>query len=324
MPERASIFEVVQFGVETTPGTSVSANKRLQALTVQPRIQADTANVRPTGSKFPTSVVLGKEWVEARLGGQPAFNDMTYILASCISYAAPTGSGSAKTWTFTPSNTGFDTVKTYTVEMGSSVRAGKFTYGLVTGFGLSYTRDRLELSGTMLGRAYQDGITMTSNPTYVTLVPMLPTNVSVYMDDTSAGIGTTKLTRCFEANFEISDRFGPLWVLDAAQPSFVAHVEKEPNARMRLKLEADADGMSLLSTLRNNSRKFLRIEVTGPEIETGASYRMRLDMCGMVRTVNEWSDEDGVYAIEFELASVYDSTWGKALTVELVNTVSAL
>jgi hypothetical protein len=55
-----------------------------------------------------------------------------------------------------------------------------------------------------MGKALQDGITMTATPTAITLVPVLPTQVSVYAADTQAGLaGAAELDRVLDAKFSI-------------------------------------------------------------------------------------------------------------------------
>ena|SRR5579883_1076991 len=129
----ATVNNIVQIGVEATPGTSVAATKLLQALSIEPAIKADIKTFRPMGGKFATIAALGKEWIEAKLSGAANYTELVYPLASAFSYAAPTQisppSGQAYRWTFTPSQSATDTIKTYTVELGSSVRAHKFTSG---------------------------------------------------------------------------------------------------------------------------------------------------------------------------------------------------
>jgi hypothetical protein len=58
---------------------------------------------------------------------------------------------------------------------------------------------------------------------------------------------------------------------------------------------------------------------------TGSTtYRLRFDAAVKFTGIGEYSDEDGVYAIEYEMTGVHDDGWGKALSVALVNNVSAL
>jgi hypothetical protein len=45
------------------------------------------------------------------------------------------------------------------------------------------------LGGAAIGQNIQDNITMTASPTGVEDVPILPTHLDVYVDNTSAGSG---------------------------------------------------------------------------------------------------------------------------------------
>ncbi len=326
MSERTTITQVTQIGVEVTPGTAVPADVLLQAISIEPSIQAEVQTYRPAGGKFVTMGALGKEWTEASISGPAAYTDLTYLLASILSYATPVqqGQSTAYLWTFSPAHQAEDTVKTYTVEHGSSVRAGSFAHGIVTELGLSFSRESVEVSGSMLGQRYQDGITMTSTPTAVPLQPVLPTEVSVYIDPTAAALGTTQLERAFQAEWKIGNRFAPLWPLNASISSFATTVETAPEATLALTVEADAAGMGPLSAMRTGTKQFIRIEAVGPVIAEAYPWKLTLDMCGLVSEVGEFSDEDGVYAVQWTFAAAYDATWGKALSVTLQNTLQAL
>src|SRR5919109_3965922 len=133
MAERATIFQTVQIGVEATPGTAVAANKKLEALSIEPAAQVDIDKFRPMGNKFPTLTQIGKDWVEAGLSGVASYSDLTYVFSSLLVATTVSDLGgvpAAKSWTFDPDSDGPDTSKTYTVEHGDG-RADKFTYGLV-------------------------------------------------------------------------------------------------------------------------------------------------------------------------------------------------
>ena len=105
-------------------------------------------------------------------------------------------------------------------------------------------------------------------------------------------------------------------------------IETEPTCVFKLMQEADSQGMESLTAMRNGATKFLRIEAIGPTIYDQNSvlvqHRLRLDVAGQVSEVSDFSDEDGVYAIEWTFGSVVDATWGKAFTAEVVTTTAAL
>lgn len=326
MPERASISQVVQIGVETTPGTAVACNKRLLATQISPSIQTNVKMFRPLGGKYPTLGAQGKEWSQAAVEGQMVYTDIVYHLSSIMNYAAPVqqGATTAYKWTFTPGQSAEDTIKTYSVEMGSSVRAHEMAYGIFDTWGYTITRDETSIKGSMIGTRISDGITLTATPTEIALQPVLPTEVSVYLDSTSGGLGTTKLTRPFQIDYELGAKVGPVWPIDSAQQSFAAHVELEPKAQMKLLLAADAAGMALLTNLRTGSKVFIQVKAVGPIIASTYTWLFQHSLCGIVSGVSEFKDQDGVYAIEWTFDQVYDATWAKSTVIEVNNTLTAL
>lgn len=327
MPERATLTQGVQLGVESTPGTSVSANKKLNSTSFETKVMAEIEPFRPMGTKYATTEILGKEWSEFEISGMGSYNDAVYLLSSCLDESTPVqqSATTAYLWTFSPSSTSPDTVKTYTIEHGSSVRAHKLTYGLVSEVEFDFTRDAVEVSGSGMGQKVTDGITLTATPTTIDEKPILPTDVDVYIDTTSAGLGTTKLTRAMNVNLHVSDRFGPVWVLNSANQSFVATIESEPSAEVTLMVEADSQGMGLLTDMRSTATKFLRVKATSAdEAGTGHPYSFQWDAAVKVKDVGDFSDEDGIYAIEWTFDMVHDPTWGKAYEVAVKNKLTAL
>lgn len=329
MAERSSLNQVVQIGVETTPGTGVAADKRLQSISIEPSPSVEMDTFRPTGQKFNALSTLSKEWTEASVSGRATYSEIIYLLSSVLNTGVITSpdatlAPTARKWVFAPSSTADDVPKTFTIEHGSSVRASKFTYALMTEMGMAFSRDTVEVTGSLMGRSITDNITMTAAPTSLPLIPVLPTQVSVYLDNTAAALGTTKLTRALTAEWSIGSRFGPLWVLDAANPSYVTHIETVPDLSAGLMLEADAQGMGLLSTLRAGDTKFLRIEALGSTIGGAVRYLLTVDLAVKVSDMGGFSDADGVYAAEFSFTGVHDATWGKSMEVSVVNTQAAL
>ena len=327
MTEIASIFQTIQLGVESTSGSSVAANKKLLSMGVEPGVSAEITTFRPAGMKYSTLTALNKEWTEAGLTGYPTYSEIIYPLSSVLcatSASSLGGSPAAYSWIFNPSAVAADTVKTFTIEQGDATRAHKFTYGLVTGLTFNFSRDENGIEGTMIGQAMTDDITMTATPTSIELIPVLPTQVTVYLDDTYAGLGGTALTRPISVSWQIGDRFNPLWALNASYTSFAAIVEAEPLLQVVMKMEADAAGMGLLATMRTGATKFMRIEAVGETISGGNKYKLTIDTAVKVSDVAPFSDEDGVYAIEWTMVGVYDAAWGKVCNWTVINKQATL
>jgi hypothetical protein len=334
--ERSAITQACQIGVETTPGTLVACPKRLGSMGISPGPVIDSTSLRPTGTKYPVAQILGKEWTEADIDGSAVYTELPYAYASVLSAptvtavldgGTPTG---ATRWLFTSNTYGDDAPKTFTVEQGSAFRAHRFGNGILTEYSWSWSRSEIELGGSMLGKAIEDGITLTASPTMLPQVPVRPADLSVYMDTTSGGLGTTKLTRALKGEFTIGDRHNPLWVVDAAQSSFVSTVEGEPTVEFTLTQMADAAGMASLTAMRNGATRFLRLQGKGPLIYTATLpqdnvyHQVTIDVAGQVSDVSPFDEQDGVFAIEWTFTANHDSTWAKALQVEVITTTATL
>lgn len=339
MVERSTITQTAQIGVETTAGTAVAATKRLGSLGFSMGPSIETSTMRPIGQKFASLAILGKEWAEGDIEGAPVYTELPYVFASIFgtpTIAAIMDGGTptnATRWTFTPNTFGADTVKTYTIEQGDASRAHRVAHALISEFTFGFDREEVTVEGTMLARALEDGITMTSSGvTQLPQVPVRPTELSIYLDTTGAGAGATKQTRVISGEFSLGgDRFMPVWVVDAAQPSFVSIVEGEPDFEFTLTQMADAQGMANLTRMRAGGTAFLRIRAVGPNIYTGSggtplvvNHQFTLDVAGQVSDVDNFDDEDGIYGIEWTFTGVHDPTWGKAVTAEIITTTAAL
>lgn len=328
MAERSSISQVVQLGVESTPGTPVAATKRLRSLSIEPTPSMEFSTFRPMGQKYQALSILGKEMATASISGRAVFDEIVYPLASVLDTPTITpGADTGYSWHFAPSSTDEDAPETFTIEQGSSVRAHRFAYGLVNEFGFTINRDAFELSGSMMGYAIEDGVALTTSPapTLLPLVPILPQNVCVYVDDTFASIGTTKLGRLLNLEWTVSDRYGPLWTIDCEEDSFVTHVETEPSMTATIMVEADAAGMAFLADARNGETKYFRIHAHGPAIGAGTDeYEFTMNLAGKISDTGGFSDQDGVYAIEWSFVAVHDADIGGPMDVTVVNSLAAL
>lgn len=326
MPERTTITEATQVGVEATPGTGVAANRRLRAIGYMFDPEFESNSFRPSGNKFPTIVAPGKEWIGGSIEGAADYNEIIYPLAQILGSpvtTTPGGGTTARQHVFTVAPSATQDPKTLTVEKGSSVRAGRSVYVAATALGMTFNRDEVTVEGDIIGRRLEDGVTLTGSPTTNALQPILPQHVSVYLDPTFAGIGTTKLLRVLEAGWNLSDRFGALWPLDSAQTSFVTLYEVEPGAEATLTQVADAAGMAQLTAARAGTTQFLRLVATGPIIEAAIPYSLTVDLPVKVTDFSE-GDTDGLKTIEWTYDWVDDSTAANAGKITVVNVLTGL
>ena len=347
MPERSSVAQISQIGVEATPGTSVAATRRLGSLNLTPSIASEAEMFRPEGFKFATTQVLNREWSEVDVDGTATYEEVIYPLSGAMNTATvsqvmdgatPTG---AYEWLFQPATDAADNPKTFTLERGQAgVQAERYAHLLFNSFGLEVSRSGVSLSSSAIAQIATLGVTPTNGvPQPVALNPIAPGQFSVYMADTYNALTTAgdvsalarKLGRVINANPSIEDRYNPAWFVDGAVPSFATWVENPDGAggNFGLTVEADANGMGYVTNFRNGDIKFLRLEANGPVIynagvQPNLRYQFRWDMAVRIENVEAFSDEDGIYAIPFTFTPVHDSTWGRAQQVRVRNKIASL
>jgi hypothetical protein len=330
MAENLTIAQGVQIGKETTSGTGVAASKYLTSIDIQPSVKASAKGFRPIGRKFATlAAVSGKDWTQAKIvSEQLTFGELPYLLCSGIKTATPSADTTlGKLWTFTSSLSAEDTPNTFTVEVGSASRAGKFAYGLVTDLGFTFARDNVKVDGSMLGQKWEDGITLTSTPAAAdaTPVPILGSQVSLYIGTSWANLAAASaLTRGFAFSWNMTEHWSPIWAANAANTSFAAHAERAPKIEVKLTLMADAVGMGPLTNLRAGSTTWLRANAVGAEIESGKPYLFQLDGCYNVIGMGDFADEEGVRVVQWTLEPVYDTVATKTLEFQVRNKLAAL
>jgi hypothetical protein len=132
------------------------------------------------------------------------------------------------------------------------------------------------------------------------------------------------MTRVLEAGFNIGGRFDGIWPLNAAVDSWDGHVELAPKSSASLKMAADSNGMPLLVNLRKGTTKFMEISAVGDDTEAGQTYLFKAQMGLKITDIGDWSDANGLYAVDFSAEIAYDATWGRSLEVTVQNLISSL
>lgn len=333
MPENASVFQKIQAGVEVTAGTGVAANKLFTALGIDPSPSFEIDRFRPSGFKYETLAALTYEQVEADIGGRQTYTEIIYALASLVNKPTPTtpaGGTTSRQWTFESAIAGPDAPATYTIEVGSSVRAHKFTNFIINELSMTWAKTAApELSGSGFGRALDDNaVTLTGSPTSIALVPVLPTQLDTYKEATGTAVAaaapTNRILRDFSLSWSLSGRYSPVRVLNSANPSFETHVESEPELGMELQVAVDAEGMGFLTDLRNGTQTFIGLRGNGATIETTIKYALRVNTCVAVVDSDGFDDNDGARVVTWNLGGQYNATWTKAFSIEVINTLAAL
>lgn len=326
--EIAAVFKGPQFGVETTAGTGVAANKKLNSfgLTISP--QGEGEAYAPVGAKLNSlQIPPGMRWCTAAINGRLAYSQAPYLLSACLKDATPsTPSGGTNTrlWVYDLAQSSADAIKTYTVEVGDSTRAQKFNYGFINELQIEMSKRQAVVTGSMMGRELQDDVTITSSPTLVANTPVFPHNFIVSFADTQAGLAAaTPLSLPFKASFKVGNRFNMVEAMDGTT-SFADIVEVKPSVELSLTLAANDAGYGPLSKLTGGSAQFIRIKNDGSTIEGSLKYLFQIDFCGACVKFPSQAEQDGALTVEWNFMALYDSTWGKAFEVRVQNVLASL
>jgi len=326
MTDRAKVIEVVQFGLEATPGTAVAAPTNIRSMSVDTKIGGAAEFFRPDGHKFNTLSELNMEWTTWGVNGKPTYTEICWLLAAMFGNPAPASSGVAvKTRVYDMADTTLLAPKTLTIEKGSTVRAQRLSYGVLHDLGMTFSRSAgLAVTGAGIGQLFTDGATLTPTPVDVPLVPIVGKQLDFYIDATGAALGTTKMLRAFHVEPSLTGVYGPLWAINSALASFGAVIDLPPTTGVKITMEADAAGMAYLSQFRADDTIFARLAATGPIIDTLIPYSFTYDVALGIKTVSPDEDESGVTVVTFETEMTKDSTWAKALEITVVNNVASV
>jgi len=334
MPDRYLVQEIVELGLESTPGTAVPSTVRLQSVNVELDTALEVDRFGPMGSLFDSISAPRQEWASGSVAGLPTYTELPYVFSNVLGAATittPSGATLARRWHWKPSSSTPWTPRTWTIRRGMVGNSAEMaSYGLMTGVGLSFSRTATpELSGDLFAYALDyAGSVVGSGLTQRDLVPILPAEVCVYLDPDFASIGTTRLTRDFVAGFALTDLFGPIWALDCTRASFAAHAVLKPGATATLQLGNDAQGRDPVTAMRSGDTRFCRIEATsGQIIDVGPPlvyHRLRIDLALKVVDAPSRGDSDGLSTLEWSFGIFDDPDFGGALEITLDTNFAAL
>lgn len=329
---RATIDNVIQLGVEVTPGTAVAATKRLTSLALAPKDRNESKVIRAAGRRFAQRVRRNKVWTEYSGSGEFNYNEAPYILNSLVKNVAPTvhagGDTGAATWVYTANNFGPDGYKSYTIERGYPGSTGERTaYGVFTGAELTFDRDDLAwASADMVARNLLYPFTITDTDVDdITDETAEPGDVNVYMDSTSGGLGGSLLTAVYGGAWRLKGRRGPAWTVNRNNASWAHLPDLAPVAEFDLTVEDDsANAHMLMTALDSQVTKWVRLDLLGPLIAGTKYYTAQFDMALRVKSFGDPEDKDGVDVRKFTFEQVNDPTWGKPFEITLINALTAL
>lgn len=154
---------------------------------------------------------------------------------------------------------------------------------------------------------------------------ILPRHVELFLTPTLSLLSSSKLSNVFSTGLSMANKNGPVYNLDRSEDSWFDYAEASNlDVKFGLIAEANAPAMQFLSQARGDTIMFLRILATGPLIGASAfPHRLQIDCPVKVSNFGPFSENQDVYAFEYELVGVQDDATNTNLVLTLDNGVSA-
>lgn len=319
---RSRLAQLFQMGPTT-------ANYRFPSLAVP--LNPAGGNVqqyRHAGGKQVGSVGMGDLWSEGSNTSNLDMNELTFIAASNIVNASPSGSG-PYTRVFSQNPDQPDSVAVYAVERGSNGAKKTFSGVQFPDLGLHFERTGPStMTYRAIGRmmALSDG-SLTSS-TGVTQAPLSSIKTGLWVGDDYADLvsGPARVTPYgFNVDWHNNNRFGPDFVLDDSVTSYAFMTEGEVDNGGQMTLgfdvnsgETDFAGPLTIAKLQAGTPVFMRVKNT-----TGANV-LTLDMCIVLSGPMTEAQVGNVMAYTFPYVCVPDATDNRAFKLTLVNAQPAI
>lgn len=328
MAVRATVNQVVQVGVESVRGTSVAANKLIEAFLWTFGSKPTTKQFTATGRKHPGASEVLFEQSGGKISGQGCYQSLVYPFSSlwgAATIALHGASTTANDWAWTPALSGAYSPKTLTLQNGDANDAEQYAYALFTGLGYSFTRKQeVAVKGDWISQTFTDGATLTASPTAITQYPQTGAHANLYLDAASGSIGGTLITSDVLAfDFAASNVYGPYYPVNRSNASFTSHLDLMPKYEIKIKFAASSTVFGYKTTyLNTGARAYLRCDLQGPTIDVPNSVKteMKHDLCLFMTDWQDLSDVDGAYAIDTTWVVAEDTAWGSGQSQQLTLT----
>ena len=314
---------VLQYGVESAAGTLVAATRVVDVTpgSVNWKRDMNPIYVRNAGS-YATAhrAYAGQETTEVDWSASATFNRLVdYGNLFFNAVAVGTGSGTTRTWTFTPSDT-TDGLKRYSFEYGGTNMPSAYTLNGAVGksFAVSIKPNTpWDIKATVLGMATTAGsITGSlSLPSSLNGDDVLWTQTKVYVD-TSSTFGTTQhVGDIVSADFQLTNGVDARHTLDAAATPFRVALDKERSVEVTVVAEYDLQTEYTAWAAATQQR--VQLKATGPNSRSAI-----LNINGIWDTVPIGQDQ-GVVTLQMKLKGLYESAVNSSdVQMVLVNGVT--
>lgn len=311
---------------ETTPGTAATdAMQRYLGIKGTVGWDVTEETFRAAGYKANTGKNILTEMGTADLEVIQDYNAMLPLLTGVFGQPVTTELDTgAYEHVFTINPKAADDLVTYTAMWGDASHALQATALAFHGLTIGVQRTSLSLSANAILRAPQTGVSLpTTGVTEVPFVPVRAQTYDVYLDNTYANIGTSKLLALYNTEVNFGDKYAPDWVVNSALESYSELMEQENiDYTQNLTVGFDSTAEGMIDAALDGNLKFVRVASTGPTINGTDNYSLQVDTCVSLRPASVGSSPiSPATVVNFEGNLMVDGESGFLAAVTLVNSI---
>lgn len=324
MPYGTFTYNTVQIGAESTAGTAVPATEILRSEFAMISDTRDRQVVpEHIGLLVPAERVYDA-WLGASLTMPPTamtYEQLPHLLEAGIGTVTATRSDPYTRAYSYPTGTTPNTIKTYTIEAGSTVVGGdnrEMPYSFVTSMSFQGQNKGLWTMGaTWMGQQVSSS-TLTPALSLLAVDEAVFSNTQVYLDDTGGTIGTTQLTgSVMSAEINIANT-GIMEVPTADGTNYYTnHKIGRPEITYSLTLELESDN-NYVSTQRTKFETDV-IQLIQFTIPGTGSNSIEFRFAGRHTEFGDYSDNSGNTTVQIGGRVVHSTTDSLYFEADVIN-----
>lgn len=325
-----NFFSKVQYGKETTHGTSVAATKIYLGKTPavktdrKPIIPEENVGIRAKGVRAVTHQYLYNNTLSTEHG---YFQQLPFLfgcgLKGGVTPSEQTPSQGDYLWTQTPSLVAgvSNNPDSATIELGDDTQAYKSEYAMFERIRISgqvsqgMEASPVNVEADFFGRQLTAG-SFTAALSLPAAEPMNAKLARLYVDTAWAGIGVTELTNILRGfDIEIVTGVHPKFA-GSGNKYFNGHGEGLITVTSQFTLEGTSAATALLTAHQAATFQAVRLQINGSQIGTGVNHSLKIDVGGVWESLSPLGGEDRTdNLLTATLIDQYDSTGAKLLQV---------
>lgn len=158
---RATNYQGIQLGIESTPGTQVPATRRIVGLELIQTPEIPIKTVKYQGYKGASGTQRGQRHTEAKFSGALDFAILPYLISLGYGAATTSTANGGTTWNWRPNSVEKITPISATIEQGSVSGAEKFGFATLSDLSFKWGKEDASIEGTIFGQEQTRNATMT-------------------------------------------------------------------------------------------------------------------------------------------------------------------